>query len=324
MSATFQPLPLGPNAKGDERRTGVEVEFAGLTEGDSAHLLANALQGTARQTDQHDWLVENSELGDIEVYVDAAWRKSEHRALREVGLRLGRDLIPVELVTKPLDRAGLARLSAACDVLRDAGAEGSGKGLFYGFGVHLNVEIPSEDARGITRPLLAYALIEDWLRQAHPIALSRRVLPFTAPYPTRAVKALAKAGPDATPAEAMRVYLARTADRNHGLDMLPLFAHLDEKAVARATGQEKALKARPAFHFRLPDCRIDEPGWSLADEWDRWVLVEQVAADAALLERLAGGWLDEHGAITLSRSGWADRAGDMLIDAGLDRNPEAA
>jgi len=321
---SFQPLPIETNAAGDERLTGVEVEFAGLTEADAAHILANALHGRARQTDGHDWMVEDSDLGDIEVYRDAGWRKSSHVVLREAGLRLGRDVIPVELVTKPLDRAGLAKLSSACDVLRDAGAEGSRQGVLYGFGVHLNVEISGEDAAGITRPLLAYALIEDWLRRAMPIDLSRRLLPFTAPYATSAVRALAGAGPDAPPREVMKIYLDRAADRNHGLDMLPLFAHLDAAAVEAATGQAKALKARPAFHFRLPDCRIDEPEWSLAHEWERWRLVERVAHDRALLDTLVTAWLDDHGLVTFSRSGWAERAGDILTVAGLAPGREAA
>ncbi|WP_370282267.1 amidoligase family protein [Pseudooceanicola sp.] len=323
-AVTFQNLPVAVNAEGDARRTGVEVEFAGLGEGDAAHLLAEALKGRARRTDSHDWLVEDSAIGDIEVYLDAAWRKSEHAALREAGLRLGRDIIPVELVTEPLDRDGLTQLASACDVLRDAGAEGSGRGMLYGFGVHLNVEIAGEDAAGITRPLLAYALIEDWLRKAMPIDRSRRVLPWTAPYPTSGVKALAKAGPEAAPREVMEIYLKRMADRNHGLDMLPLFAFLDSAAVEKATGQAKALKARPAFHFRLPDCRIDEPDWSLSTEWDRWCLVERVAVDRGLLDRLADGWLDEHGLITLSRSGWAERCGTILASAGLTADRKAA
>ncbi len=313
----FAPLPTELNAAGEPRRTGVEIEFAGLREGDAARILARELGGTARQTDDRDWLVEGSALGDIEVYLDTVIRKWGDSALLDAGLRMGQEVIPVEIVTKPLTREGLARLDAARDALRRAGAEGSRQGILYGFGVHLNVEIASPDAAGITRPLMAYALIEDWMREAAQIDVSRRLLPFTDPYPTSLVRALIAAGPDAAPHRAMEVYLAHTTSRNHGLDMLPLFAHLDRATVERATSQAKALKARPAFHFRLPDSRIDEPEWSLATEWERWVLVERVAADPALLDRLGQAWRDEHWAVTLSRYAWAERASEILLAAGV-------
>lgn len=40
------------------------------------------------------------------------------------------------------------------------------------------------------------------------------------------------------------------------------------------------VKARPAYHYRLPNCLIDEPDWRLAREWNTWVAVERLAADA--------------------------------------------
>jgi hypothetical protein len=46
------------------------------------------------------------------------------------------------------------------------------------------------------------------------------------------------------------------------------------------------VKGRPAFHYRLPDCRVNVPGWSAADAWNHWVYIEKLAADAALLREL--------------------------------------
>ena len=317
MPNDIAPLPTRTNADGAARRTGVEIEFANLTEAEAARVLADSLDGTARQGGDHDWRVEGSAIGDVQVYLDTALRREGGSALREAGLKLSRDIVPVELVSEPLDHDGLVRLDAARAALREAGAEGSRAGLAYGFGVHLNVEVTGLDARGVTRPLLAYALIEDWMRRTQPIDAARRVLPFTAPYPTDLARALAEAGPDAAPETVMRHYLDIAPDRNHGLDMLPLFACIDEEAVTRATAHDKAAKARPTFHFRLPDCRIDEADWSLADPWDRWLMVERIAENADLLERLRREWLDDHGRFTLSRSHWAGRAGDILQDEGV-------
>ncbi|MEI4232191.1 amidoligase family protein [Roseovarius sp. D22-M7] len=315
--AAFAPLPRPCNAEGAPRRVGVEIEFGGLSERDAADLCARVLGGTAVQLDSHIWRVEDSEIGTLDIYLDIFLRKAQQSRLRDQALDLGREVVPVEIVTEPLDMDGLSRLDDLRDALRKAGALGSGAGWFFGFGVHLNIEIASDRDRDIVRPLLAYALIEDWLRADNPIDDSRRLLPFTDPYPTEFVRALIKAGPEATRDHVTGLYLEYTPSRNRGLDMLPVFAHFDAERIAAAISDKTS--ARPTFHFRLPDCRIDEDGWSLAEEWHRWIVVERVAEDGALLDRLAQAWEDDHGLLTLSRQSWAERAGRILRTAGLAR-----
>ena len=116
---------------------------------------------------------------------------------------------------------------------------------------------------------MAYALIEPWMRGSHPIDFSRRVLPFTDPYPTKLVEAFCDAG-FVEPNAAADIYLEHAASRNYGLDMLPIFAWMDEDKVKSALGDGSAVSARPAFHFRLPDCRNDAPEWSLRPGWAPW------------------------------------------------------
>jgi len=316
----FAPLPRPDGADGAPRRTGVEIELGGLTEDRVAAILQDALGGRAEPAEGRDWAVVDSPLGRIEVYLDTVLRTGRFQALRDAGLELGRDVIPVEIVTEPLDRAGLIALDDAREALRRAGATGTRSGLFLGFGVHLNIQIASGAAPDVVRPLLAYALIEDWLRLKDPIDESRRVLPFTDPYPKDFVRGLVALGPDAALGPVIDLYLRETPTRNRGLDMLPVFAHLDPARVEAALTE--ATSARPAFHFRLPDCRIDEPGWSLDHEWRRWHCVERVAGDVAALEALSRAWEDEHGALTLFRSGWGARAGEMLRARGLSDGRE--
>jgi len=315
---SFAPLPQPCKADGAPRRVGVEVELGGVPEGEVARICADALGGRAVQVDSHIWAVEQSAIGRVDVYLDIFLRKAEQSRLRDLALDLGREVVPVEIVTAPLDMDGLARLDALRDSLRAAGALGSGAGLVFGFGVHFNIEIAGEDDGATVRPLLAYALIEDWLRSAYPIDDARRLLPFTDPYPTDFVRALIEAGPGATRTEITGLYLALTPSRNRGLDMLPLLAHFEPDRVARAV--EDKTSPRPTFHFRLPDCRIDEADWTLATEWRRWVAVEQVARDDALLRRLGDAWLDDHGLVTLSRQSWAARSGRILQSAGIARS----
>jgi hypothetical protein len=319
--APFAPLPKPLNAQGEPRRTGVEIELGGLSESDCARLCAEHLGGEAIQVDKAIWRVEGTALGTLKVYLDTALRNAEKTPLRDAALALGRDIVPVELVTEPLDRDGLITLDSLSVALREAGALGSAGGLFFGFGVHFNVEIASDDPTSIIRPLLAYALLEDWLRAANPIDQTRRVLPFTAPYPTSLVRRLVGLGPNADLRHVMDAYGEESPSRNHGLDMLPVFAHLDADRMAPVLTD--ATSARPTFHFRLPDCRNDEADWSLAQEWRRWLTVERVAKDDALLRRLGTAWKAAHPGLTLSRQDWATRCAEILSNAGLDDAGEA-
>ncbi|MCZ7675162.1 MAG: amidoligase family protein [Roseovarius sp.] len=316
MSPPFAPLPRPLNARGQPRLTGVEIELGGLDEAACAAICARRLGGTPCQIDEAIWRVDGTRIGTIKVYLDTALRHAGKSALRDAALALGREVVPVEIVTEPLDRKGLVALDGLRDALRREGALGSGGGLFFGFGVHLNVEIASADADGVVRPLLAYALIEDWLRAANPIDHTRRLLPFAAPYPTRLVQRLVVLGPGGDLRHVIDAYAQEAPSRNFGLDMLPVFAHLDAPRIAPVLGA--ATSARPAFHFRLPDCRIDEPGWRLDHEWRRWRTVERVAADAGTLAELAREWTDLHAGLTRSRTRWARRCGAILRARGLD------
>lgn len=311
----WAPLPEPLNAEGRPRRVGVEIELGGLDEARVAQIVTDRLGGRAEQEDSHIWAVRESSIGDVAVYLDIFLRKAQKSRLRDLALDLGREVVPVEIVTEPLDMEGLARLDDLRGALRRAGALGSGAGLVFGFGVHFNIEVASGRDADTVRPLLAYALIEDWLRAAYPIDESRRLLPFTDPYPTDFVRALIEAGPEAVRDHVTGLYLELTPSRNRGLDMLPLMAHFDEARVAAAISDKTS--ARPTFHFRLSDCRIDEADWTLAGEWWRWVTVERVARDDALLRRLGDAWLDDHGLLTLSRQRWAVRAGRILQTAGI-------
>jgi len=311
----FKALPQDTDFEGNPRLTGVEIEFSGVSAEDTAKIATRVLGGEAKKVDDHAWTVVGSDIGDIELYLDTALRYADESQAKKIGLDVGQSVIPVEIVTEPLTRAQMAKLDQLRDALRDAGAEGTRSGMVYGFGVHFNPAVAGKDAEHITAPLIAYALIEDWMRKAEPIDLSRQVLPFTDPYPTDLVQAFCEEG-IVDPDRAMELYLEHAPSRNYGLDMLPIFAWLNEDRVRDALGDDPT-SARPTFHFRLPDCRIDEKNWTLRSEWERWLLVEQVAADRDLMSKLMKDWDDQHGSITLRRSPWAERCGEILADAGL-------
>ena len=92
-------------------------------------------------------------------------------------------------------------------------------------------------------------------------------------------------------------YLTHNPTRNRALDMLPLFRHIDEQRVINVVDDDR-IKARPTFHYRLPNCQIDEPDWGLIRAWRDWLQVEALAADATRLDAVMQAWRKHSSGIT--------------------------
>jgi hypothetical protein len=311
----YWPLPQPCRADGRPRRTGIEIEFAGLSVQAAADVARSLWDGEVELSGPQVAILRDSDIGVVSILLDTVLVKHGGAPLTDTALEWSRAVIPVEIVTPPLPPERLCEADRMVKALREAGASGTRESLAYGFGVHLNPEIADTDAVAILPVIRAYALLEDWLRQADPIDPMRRFLPFVDPYPRAFVDALA----DTTAAdwsldELTRVYLAHTPTRNRGLDALPLLECLRPQAVRDVLG-EAAKGGRPTWHYRLPEARVDEPGWSIAYEWNRWCIIERVAEDAELLERLALGWQVHRAMLINLRSEWAQAVEEALYEA---------
>lgn len=286
--ARLPPLPDLPEGPGAPRRVGVELEFGALPPERAALIAGDVLGGGLTRLSAGEWRLHDSALGTVKIYLDTALRPEGSDAAAEAGVALARQVVPIEIVTEPVAQADLARLDALVAALAAAGAEGSRAHMLHGFGLHLNIALADpESGRDMPRIARAFALLEPWLRARDPLDMSRRVLPFTQPFPRAFGDALARLAPDAAPEALFDLIDAHLDSRNHGLDLLPAYAHLAPGRFARHAAAGGPVSARPAYHFRMPESRIDETGWSLGYDWRRWVLVERVAADDALGAKLA-------------------------------------
>jgi hypothetical protein len=308
----FWPLPRPRRLDGAERATGVEIEFAGLDVAGAGAVVAREWGGRVRPTGARDLVVEDTRFGDVEVELDTALGTDP--AERLVTDILG-ELIPVEIVTPPLTPADLPQVDALIAALRAAGARGTRDALAFGFGLHLNPEVAADDAAFILPVVRAYALMEDWLRAVDPIDLARQILPFVLPWPQALIDRLAAEGAGWSIDELIAHYLLLSPTRNRGLDLLPLFEHLRPGRVSAALGSGKVKGPRPTFHYRLPEARVDEADWTLAYEWNRWCLVERVAARPGLLADLAEAWGEHRASLTTLRADWADEVEARLFEA---------
>ena len=298
----FAPLPQPQTTDGTDRRVGVEIEFAGLTEDATATLVRTHLGGETGKDAAHDLHVTGTALGTVKIELDTALRRLGDTGPVGAVLDALRGLLPVEIVTEPLDRDQLIRLDGVRDTLRRAGAVGTSDGVLLGFGVHLNVAVTGLQDAHAWRTVLAFGLVQDWLRRVMPIDATRRLMPFVEPWPEAFVTALARQD-DLTLDSVRDLYARHCNSRNFALDLLPIFRHADADAFDRLFPDQTNTKGRPAFHFRLPDCRIDDADWSLDLEWQRWRRVEQLAADADALP-----------ALTEARRAWAAQAAGDRAD----------
>lgn len=278
-----------------ERRVGVELEFTGLGIEQIATLVQSTVGGDIRPHSAYEYSVKDSRFGDFAVELDYAYLKERGRTAAGDGFwneveRLSDDLlgavakhvVPLEIVCPPIVISELHLLHELIAVLRNHGARGTGMSAIYAFGLHLNPEVPDTQPGTILGYMRAFSVAFDWLRRISEIDLSRRVFPYIQAYDRAYVRKICD--PDYAPDQTQLIddYLAANASRNRALDMLPLFAYLDQPRV-EAVIRDTLVKGRPTLHYRLPNCEIERPDWDLHHAWNHWLVVEQLAADSERL-----------------------------------------
>ena len=168
--------------------------------------------------------------------------------------------------------------------------------------------MPSIEPDSLRRHLQAYLVLSPWLRASIDVDATRRLLPFVRPFPEAYVRKVLAADYRPDLHGLVADYLAANPTRFRELDLLPLFAYLVPEQYY-ATPADPLVKPRPAFHYRLPDSRVDD---AVLGRRDRGV--EPLAGG-----RAAGGgsravWRRPAARISRRRpaGGWMERLRDAL------------
>lgn len=299
------------------RRVGVEIEFGSLGLEQVCEQVLDALGGKAGEATAAEQSIAVPELGEFNVEVDWQFLKklsSEEQIPGEIMAALSQAatvIVPVEIVCPPLPIDRIQVLDKLIDKLREAGAEGTESSFLSAFGVHINTEIPNLQAATLDNYLRAFVLLQAWLVRENEVDLSRRITPYIDLYPDQYLeRVLRREQPDMD--TLMDDYLEFNATRNRALDLLPLLSEINPERVKKDIDDSR-IKARPTFHYRLPDCRISDAQWNLAEPWNLWCVVESLAADAESLKALTEAALQENsGAIALTQSSWLERIDQWL------------
>ncbi|WP_340103900.1 amidoligase family protein [Rhodohalobacter sp. 8-1] len=304
----FKTPPSPLNTTGEERCTGFEFEFTGVEIPEAARMVRDLYGGSVTRVSTYEYHVAGTSFGTFKLELDAQLlrEKKYEKTLKSIGIDLttfkniesiedklknmASSVVPFEIITPPIPLSGMPKLLKLVDELRTWKAKGTGSSVLYAFGLHLNPEIPDDSAMSLLNHLRAYVMLDPWIRKDAKINISRRLTPYINEYKADYLQLILSTGYKPSLEEMIRDYFRFDNSRNRPLDMLPVFMHLDPKTT-QSLLKETLTSARPAYHYRLPNCSIEDPDWSLADEWNRWVLVEQLAADTKTLYQYSKTYL---------------------------------
>jgi hypothetical protein len=290
-------------ADGEERRVGVEIELAGVEPSIISRLVEDLYGGRREQKTRFEIDVVDTRFGTFRLELDSSYLKE--LAAREAAkpgapgqlgtitadllARASELVVPWEIIAPPIAFADAQSLCELVSRLREEGALGTRHGVRFAFGVHLNPELPDLAASTIVNYLRAFFCLYDWIVARERIDLMRKLTPYIDHFGKAYIRKLIDW--DYAPSQQQLIddYLEHNPTRNRSLDLLPLFAFLDEQRVRKVVDDDR-VNARPTFHYRLPNCDIDNPQWNLDHPWHLWLAVEKLSVDTARLEEFCAAY----------------------------------
>lgn len=326
----FELPPKITKSNGEKRRVGFELEFGGLSIPETADILTGLFGGEVSQESMYTATV-STKLGDFQIEADSNFlkKKKYEKYLELVGLHpsesgigksvedmvgmLAGTLIPFEVVSPPLVIDQLDAVEKIRNELFRHSARGTKSAIFMAFGMQFNPEVPSKDVGTLLSYLRAFFILFDWLYEESDIPVSRRVAPFIHDFPEEYMSFVLNPEYKPTLERFMRDYIEQNMTRNRPLDLLPLFADIDRELVFSYPVEHDLVKARPTFHYRLPNSMVDDPKWKIASDWNKWVEVERLASDKHRLSRMTDDYFATRGAnLLFVHSKWAAKTRDWL------------
>ncbi|MAR91390.1 MAG: hypothetical protein CML06_11015 [Pseudomonadales bacterium] len=322
--------PVTENHQGEERRVGVELEFAALEPREIIARIQQHFGGEPERHNSFEFTVAGTSLGDFQVELDASYVKAVGAHLEDSGdldeefsveavakellTKAAEQFVPWELVTPPVPVSRLHEIDRLFASLRDAGAQGTRNSIRYAFGLHLNPELPATDAETILAYFRAYLCLYEWLADQDRIDLTRRITNYIKHFNKDYIQQVVDLRYRPTLSGFMEDYMQANPSRNRSMDLLPMFAHLDEPRV-RNRVDDARIKGRPTLHYRLPNCDIDNPRWNLHRPWRNWLKVERLANDRDRLQQFCNEYSRYLKTFDLFGGEWLKISSRMLREA---------
>lgn len=305
----FKRPPITHNEQGQLRTVGFELEYANLGINTAVQLIQELYGGQVQRESRFKQHVRHTRLGDFTVEFDLTLLSEKrykkvfsalHIDMADIKIGSGTledevetalesvvgKVFPYEIACPPIACTQLQELEPLREALFRHKAEGTASFPTNAFGTHINTEVPATDEQTLLNYLRAMVLLYPWLLQEGKTDLARKISPFIDPFPEDYVNLLLIPAYAPDLEELISDYHLYNPDRNRPLDMYPLFAALCPRQVNKYKDVGK-VKPRRTFHYRLPNSSVSQPGWTLAEEWNHWVAVEELAFDHDKLKTLS-------------------------------------
>jgi len=309
----FKQPPVLHNSNGNLRTIGFELEYANVSIDESVKAVLQLFGGTVQKENRFRQQVIGSAIGNFTIEFDLRLlTEKRYKKLFETfdvhldEIRVGETtleeefetalesiigkIFPNEIACPPVPCTELEKLEKLREALFQLHAEGTEAFPTNAFGTHINVEAPDLEPATLLRYLRAVILLYPWLKEVGKTDLARKVSPFIDPYPDEYVKLVLSAWYNPPLDELIRDYHLHNPNRNRPLDMYPIFTLLKPELLLQFPEIGK-VNPRCTFHYRLPNSSISRPGWTLAEEWNHWIAVEELANDPKRIKQWSDAYL---------------------------------
>ncbi|MGD8427386.1 MAG: amidoligase family protein [Balneolaceae bacterium] len=327
---SFKLPPFIHNAGGEQRKVGLELEFAGVDIQRAAEIILSLYGGDLKKEHRYHYKVVDTDLGDFRVELDARIlrkmasenmfgklgfemeKDSFGKSIEDILDRLARSVVPLEVVMPPVPINVLHKLENLREQLQENRAEGTNTSLIHAFGMHMNIESPDLTVSTLLKYLQAFLVVYPWLLETLNIDITRRFSPFVDHFTPEYVRKVLEPAYNPNCNQFIADYIKDNPTRNRPLDLMPIFGLLDEGSIKPVMEGEKNTP-RPTFHYRLPNSRIDNPSWHFVDEWNAWLVVERLASDMEILHKLCRLYLVREKETVISfRNEWSKTIAILL------------
>ncbi len=286
------------NTDGKNRKVGIEIEFIGIPLPQAAKIITDVFEGSVQKNDEYVYTVSESPYGSFKVECDSTFVKSRKYQswLSKLGIDLDREelkkmdrkiaegcniLVPFEIVTPPISMDEIPKFEQLINKLKQAKKQSDSFTFSLApCGLHINIEITSMDVNHIKPVLQSFCNQYEDLIKEIDVDKIRRLAPYIAPFPKEYTRLLNDKDYSPDLDTFFNDYLDFNPTRNRALDLTPIIGEyswpLLEKYAEKGL-ELNLIKPRPAFHYRLPNCHLDEQEWSFTQEWERWVGIEDLA-----------------------------------------------
>ncbi|MGA1941071.1 amidoligase family protein [Arcobacter sp. YIC-310] len=309
MSNFLQPK-IRKNYKNEIRHIGFELEFSNIEIETILEILEKDFNLKVKKVNNYLYKLE-SQYGDfiLELDFELLTKQKIEKNAKELSEKIGinikkedidivekfigdisKDIVPYEISTPPLPLDEITIIDEIIQELALHEAKGTKHKLYYAFGLHINVEVISLDVKSLLSYMRAYVILQDYINKDAKIDLARKITPFIDNFEKDYIKHILDENYNPSINEFLNDYLKFNPTRNRSLDLLPILAFIDEKAV-RAILPDTKIKPRPAFHYRLSNSMIGSKDWEVSQEWNRWILIEDLANNSSALELLSKEYL---------------------------------